>query len=354
MAPTYDVALDSTTCDGSKVVYIAKPRGHSHFAECSYTFHLWLMALIDSQTGNKSSYHPDLNAVDEFMKFDGHSEFEPFSHDQNPTYRFDETFDLGLDGFDPECSETFNSSLWPSPTVDYVRFQEERPFPFDTTTILQGGSTGWHGPDGSHNSASTSISQDHSSLSNSSIRERSRGAGSQSVECPECQQVFDSLHFLEQHTKKESHKIWRCLERNCGKAYPRRDTLSRHQLKHSAKGHACIMCQQNDKRKVFKRRDHLAEHVRKRHSPSIDGSNDGQPRKQEAMQDIVKSLETVLGGDHQVLRGLGNTMTGLSDSRMTSVAETIAKRIAQAAADQSRGCDEAYEKLEPMLEVCRN
>jgi hypothetical protein len=291
------------------------------------------MASIDSQTGNNSPYHPDLNAVDGLMRFHGHSEFEHFSHDQSPTYRFDETFDLGLDGFDPGCSETFNSSLWPSPTDDYVHFEEERPFPFDTATILQGDSAGWPGPDGSNKSASTYTPQYDGCQSNSSIRERSRGAGSQSVECPECQQVFDSLHFLEQHTKKESHKIWRCLERNCNKAYPRRDTLSRHQLKHSAKGHACIVCQQSDKRKVFKRRDHLAEHIRKRHSASTDGSHDGQPKKQEAMQDIVKSLETVLGGDHQVLRGLGNTMTGLSDSRMTSVAETIAKRIAQAAVD---------------------
>jgi hypothetical protein len=312
------------------------------------------MASVDSQTGNESPYHPDLNAVDESMRFDGHSEFGPFSHDRNPIYGLDENFDLGLDGIDPGCSETFSSSLWPPQTVDYVRFQEERQFPFDTITILQGGSAGWLGLEGSHNSASTYTSQYDGCPSNSSIKERGRGAGSQSVECPECQQVFDSLHLLEQHTKKESHKIWRCLERNCGKAYPRRDTLSRHQLKHSAKGHACVMCQQNDKRKVFKRRDHLAEHIRKRHSSSTDGSNDGQPRKQEAMQDIVKSLETVLGGDHQVLRGLGSTMTGLSDSRMTSVAETIAKRIAQAAADQNRGCDEACEKPEPMLEVCRN
>jgi hypothetical protein len=312
------------------------------------------MASIDSQTGNISPYHPDPNAVDESMRFDGHSEFEPFSYDQNPTYRLDGTFDLGLDEFDPRCSETFNSSLWPLQTVDNELFQEERAFPFDTATILRGGSVGWPGPDGSHNSASTYTPQNDGCLSSSPVRERIRGAGSQSVECTECQQVFDSLHLLEQHTKKESHKIWRCLERNCGKAYPRRDTLSRHQLKHSAKGHACALCQQNDKRKVFKRRDHLAEHIRKRHSSSTDGSNEGQPRKQEAMQDIVKSLETVLGGDHQVLRGLGCTMTGLSDSRMTSVAETIAMRIAQAAADQSRAYDEACEKPEPMVEVCKN
>jgi hypothetical protein len=312
------------------------------------------MASTGRLTGNKSPYLPDLNADDDFLRCDSRSEFDPWSHDQNPTYGLDETFDLGLDGFIPGCSDTFNYSSWPSQTIDNVRFQEERPFPFDIATILQGGSAGGYGPDGSQKFASSYTSQYDGSPSNSSTRERSRGAGLQSIECPECQQAFDSLHSLEQHTKKESHKIWRCLERNCGKAYPRRDTLSRHQLKHSARGHACIMCQQNDKRKVFKRKDHLAEHVRKRHSPSTDGSIDEQPRKQEAMQDIVKSLGTVLGGDHQVLRGLGKTMTGLSDSSMTSVAETIVEQIAQAAADQSRGGDEACGKPEPMLEVCRN
>lgn len=314
-----------------------------------HTFHIWLMASIGYRAGNKSPYLPDLDADDEFLQFESHSEFGPSSYNQNPTHCYDETFDLELDGFIPGCSDAFNSSLWSSQTVDYGQFQEERPFPFDTATILQGGSAGWYRPDGS-----PYIPQYGSCPSNSPTRERSRGAALQSVECPECQQVFDSLHSLEQHTKKESHKIWRCLERNCGKAYPRRDTLSRHQLKHSARGHACIMCQQNDKRKVFKRRDHLAEHIRKRHSPSIDGSIDEQPRKQEAMQDIVKSLETVLGGNHQVLRGLGSTMTGLSDSSMTSVAETIAERIAEAAADQSRSCDDACKKPEPMLEVLKN
>ena len=312
------------------------------------------MASIGSLTGNKSPFLPDLNADDEFLRCYSRSEFEPWSHDQNPIYGLNESYELGLDGFIPGCSDTFNGSLSPSQTVDYGRFQQEEPFPFDTATIFQGGSTGWYGPDDSQNSKSSYIPQYDGCPSNSSTRERSRGAGLQSVECPECQQEFDSLHSLEQHTKKESHKIWRCLERNCGKAYPRRDTLSRHQLKHSARGHACIMCQQNDKRKVFKRKDHLAEHIRKRHSPSTDGSIDEQPRKQEAMQDIVKSLGTVLGGDHQVLRGLGKTMTGLSDSSMTSVAETIVEQIAQAAADQSRGGDEACEKPEPVLEVCKN
>ncbi|GAB7325174.1 hypothetical protein MBLNU13_g09254t1 [Cladosporium sp. NU13] len=288
------------------------------------------MASIACLTRNKSPYLPDLDADHEVLPF------EPFLYDQDPSYRNYETSGLVLDGFVPD---TFSSSSWPTQAVEHVRSQEERPF--NTETSLQDGSAGSFELNGSKNFASPSIFQYDGCPPNSSTRERSRGAGTQSVECTECQQMFDSLHSLEQHTKKESHKIWRCAEKKCGKAYPRRDTLSRHQLKHSAKGHACVKCQQNDKRKVFKRRDHLAEHIRKRHSPSTDGSNEEDPRKQEALQDIVKSLETVLGGNHQVLRGLGSTMTGLSDSSMTSVAETIAKRIAQAAADQSRGYDEA-------------
>jgi hypothetical protein len=149
------------------------------------------------------------------------------------------------------------------------------------------------------------------------------------------------LYLLEQHTIKEAHKVWKCLERNCGKVYPRRDTLSRHQLKHSAKGHACTICQRNDKRKVFKRKDHLAEHIRKRHLSSHDIKNE--PKKQDAMQDIVKSLETVQGENHEVLRGLGSTMTGLSNSGMTSVAEKIAERIAQATAHHGKECGDTVD-----------
>lgn len=307
------------------------------------------MASIACSLGYKSPCTPDLYADDEALRIDDGVEYQPLSYDKGPSYGSYENLWPALDGFNPGCSETLNNSLWPMQAVDYVEFQEDRPFPF----LLQGSPADRFESSGNESFASPYISQYDGCPSNSSIRERSRGAGTQSVECPECQQMFDNLHSLEQHTKKESHKIWRCLERNCGKAYPRRDTLSRHQLKHSAKGHACVVCQQNDKRKVFKRRDHLAEHIRKRHSPSTDGSNDEQPRKQEAMQDIVKSLETVLGGDHQVLRGLGSTMTGLSSSSMKSVAETIAERIAQAAADQSRGCNEACKRSEPLLEVCQ-
>lgn len=312
------------------------------------------MASIACSLGNKSPCSPDLYADDEAPRLDDGVVFQTMFYDKDSSYGSYENIWPALDGFNSGCSDTFTSSLWPTQAVDYVEFQEERPFRFDTETMLQGGQAGRFEPNGDESFASSYISQYDGCTSNSSIRERSRGAGTQPVECPECQQMFDNLHSLEQHTKKESHKIWRCLERNCGKAYPRRDTLSRHQLKHSAKGHACVVCQQNDKRKVFKRRDHLAEHMRKRHSPSTDGSNDEQPKKQEAMQDIVKSLETVLGGDHRVLRGLGSTMTGLSSSSMKSVAETIAERIAQAAADQSRRCNEACNRSEPLLEVCQN
>jgi hypothetical protein len=50
------------------------------------------------------------------------------------------------------------------------------------------------------------------------------------------------------------------------------------------------------------------------------------------MQVIVKSLETVLGEGHPQLKG------AMSSEKMASVAETIAERMAQVAADPAVGC----------------
>lgn len=55
------------------------------------------------------------------------------------------------------------------------------------------------------------------------------------------------------------------------------------------------------------------------------------------MQDIVRSLGTVLGQDHQKMQGLGPTMTALKETSMESVAETIAESIAQIVANPDKG-----------------
>lgn len=55
------------------------------------------------------------------------------------------------------------------------------------------------------------------------------------------------------------------------------------------------------------------------------------------MQDIVRSLGTVLGEDHQKMRGLGPNMTALNDTSVESVAETIAESIARIVAKPVKG-----------------
>lgn len=300
-----------------------------------------LMASTECLTRNGSPYPLVVNPGDQLLRYDSRNGFEPLLYDRTSTYDFDESLELATGGLDPDSLDPFSSSLYHLQTVDYGNYQEGRLYPFDDPTIL-GGSAGQYILDDSQIPASPStIPQECDSVSSSTKGERTRSVGSQSIECPECQQTFDNLHLLEQHTIKEAHKAWKCLERNCGKAYPRRDTLSRHQLKHSAKGHECTTCQRDGKRKVFKRKDHLAEHIRKRHLSSQNCKNE--PKKQDAMQDIVKSLVTVLGENHQVLRGLGSTVTGLSSSGVTSVAEKIAERIAQATADHSNGCGDTMD-----------
>jgi hypothetical protein len=56
------------------------------------------------------------------------------------------------------------------------------------------------------------------------------------------------------------------------------------------------------------------------------------------MQVIVKSLETVLGEGHPQLKGLETTMSAMSSAKMESVAQTIAERMAQVAADPAKSC----------------
>lgn len=212
---------------------------------------------------------------DDLAHFDDRHQFDPSPYGQSSPYDFDDAPELALERFDTRCPDMFNGSSWPSvpsQTFDYVHCQEEQLYPFDDTTILQSGSIGRCESEYSHSSPDWSaITQyDGHQFEPASRGGRSRGVEAQPVKCSECHQMFDSLQSLEQHTKTELHKIWRCPDMGCGKAYPRRDTLARHQLKHSDKGHACSICQQNNKHKVFKRRDHLAEHIRKRHAPSTD------------------------------------------------------------------------------------
>lgn len=47
------------------------------------------------------------------------------------------------------------------------------------------------------------------------------------------------------------------------------------------------------------------------------------------MQIIIRSLGTVLGEDHQTLRGLENKVTALSGLSMESVAESMAANMAE-------------------------
>lgn len=54
------------------------------------------------------------------------------------------------------------------------------------------------------------------------------------------------------------------------------------------------------------------------------------------MQDIVRSLGTVLGEDHQKMQDLRPTMNALSDASMESVAETIAESITQLVAHPAK------------------
>lgn len=309
------------------------------------------MASTGYLTRNNFQYPSDPDPNDDLMRYDSRNEFEHLLRDQIPSYQFDENPELALYGFDSICSNTFNNSSWPSTNVENVQYQGERAFPLETATIFQGGSGGQRKDSQNSGSHSVSLYEGHH-LALSPRAERSRGLEIQPAECSQCQRLFDSLQLLEQHTIKESHKVWRCLEENCGKTYPRRDSLSKHKLKHSAKGHACTECQKEDKRKVFKRRDHLAEHIRKRHSPSTDRSNDDQPRKQSAMQNIVKSLGTVLGEGHQKLQGLEDTMTLLSNSKMESVAETIADGIAQITANPGKGFVRPCQQLKPEARLC--
>jgi hypothetical protein len=192
---------------------------------------------------------------------------------------------------------------------------------------------------------------------------------SQRLECPACSRTFSNLRALDRHTQSTSHKAWRCREPGCGKSYARRDTFLRHRSKHSDNSHSCLDCLREGKEKVFKRKDHLNEHIRSCHSKVNDGTRSVQvlcrswtPRlttsiranndhandlaagatcsrthsqasvdsetpmtpQQQAMKDLVKSLNTVLGDRHPNLIGKLDRMSALSGPDMESVAESMA------------------------------
>jgi hypothetical protein len=192
---------------------------------------------------------------------------------------------------------------------------------------------------------------------------------SQRLECSACSKTFSNLKALDKHTQSTSHKAWRCREPGCGKSYARRDTFLRHRSKHSDNGHSCLDCLREGKEKVFKRKDHLNEHTRSCHSKGNDGTRSVQvlcrawtpilirsirtnndhandlaagatcsrthsrptvdretpiTPQQQAMKDLVKSLNTVLGDRHPNLMGKLDRMSALSGPDMESVAESMA------------------------------
>jgi hypothetical protein len=192
---------------------------------------------------------------------------------------------------------------------------------------------------------------------------------SQQLKCSACHKTFSNLRALDKHTQSTSHKAWKCREPGCNKSYARRDVFLRHRSKHSDNSHSCLSCLRDGKEKVFKRKDHLNEHIRSRHSKGNHGARFVQelcpswtPRltgyirtnndhandlaaeapcsrthsqasidietpmtpQQQAMKDLVKSLNTVLGDRHPNLMGKLDKMSALSGPDMESVAESMA------------------------------
>jgi hypothetical protein len=191
----------------------------------------------------------------------------------------------------------------------------------------------------------------------------------QRTDCSACSKTFSNLRALDKHTQSTSHKAWKCRETGCGKSYARRDTFLRHRTKHSDSSHSCLECLKDGKKKVFKRKDHLNEHVRSCHfrgndvarfvrvscpswttrltqstranndhardpaiaascsrshpQASVDNQTSITPQQQ-AMKDLVKSLNTVLGDRHPNLIGKLDRMSALSGPDMESVAESMA------------------------------
>jgi hypothetical protein len=197
--------------------------------------------------------------------------FEPSLIEPSPTRFFEDPHETMLERYDPTISNTRSDSLWSTQAVENVQYQGDQGHLFGDTVLLQGGSSGQLGTYRTRTPDYLAASRyDEHQVSATVKVEPHRDNEPRIIKCFECWQIFESLQSLDQHTKTESHKGWRCSEEGCGKTYPRRDTLVRHQLKHSPKGHACDECAKSKKRKFFVRKDHLNEHIRKRHLPSTD------------------------------------------------------------------------------------
>lgn len=194
------------------------------------------------------------------------SRFDPAPREQTPTCAFEDASRTVLDSAFPIFPEAYNSSLWPSQARDCVQYDQEALFPIDSATIAQDDLVDRCRTNYEQIAAIPIAPQDEKTHLDSTVKSIN---GRCYHECLECGQKFDSLQSLEQHSIILSHKIFKCPAKDCKKAYPRRDSLARHQLKHSSKSHQCIMCQRDNRSKFFKRRDHLSEHLRKCHSSSV-------------------------------------------------------------------------------------
>jgi uncharacterized Zn-finger protein len=196
---------------------------------------------------------------------------EPLRIEPSSIYGFEGSQRSMLRRYESTASDTRSSSLWSPQTAEHVQYQEDERSFFENSISLQGGSTSQWGAYRTRTPDPMAAFRHDELQSNAAVRaEPHRDTEAQPIKCFECRQPFDNLQSLDQHTKAKSHKGWRCSEEGCGKTYPRRDTLLRHQLKHSPKAHVCTECAKCNKRKYFARKDHLNEHIRKRHSPSTD------------------------------------------------------------------------------------
>lgn len=211
------------------------------------------------------------------MALDDDIQPDVFFHDPSPAPRHEvaSIMDLELNFSDPTVTESYESSAWSmAPNAHDVRYREGQRYSPNDVLTFQGGTAG--------QSCKPELRLTGSALQRSQIGdipafapvkgEREPIGEVQPHECSQCRSNFPSLQLLDQHAKIESHKAWKCYEEGCGKAYARRDTFMRHQLKHGGSGHACGTCKRGGKDKVFKRKDHLAEHVRKCHGPGNDTS----------------------------------------------------------------------------------
>jgi hypothetical protein len=237
----------------------------------------YLLANLMSQSECQQIYgSPFSSGLDDGLAHLGnpwqieHSLIEP-----SPTRFFEDPREMMLERYDSTISNTRSDSLWSTQAVENVQYQEDGSHLFGDTILLQGGSTGQWGAYRTRTPDLLAASRyDEHQVSATVRAESHRDNEVQAIKCFECRQIFENLQSLDHHTKTESHKGWRCSEEGCGKTYPRRDTLVRHQLKHSPKAHACNECAKGNKRKFFARKDHLNEHIRKRHSPSHSSSTD--------------------------------------------------------------------------------